>query len=66
MGMSKNFYFDNLLLCSETVEEAVSAVGIARQVMVKAGMRLREFVAANPDILRGFPPGYPLAYFVCS
>ncbi|KAL3075945.1 hypothetical protein niasHS_012862 [Heterodera schachtii] len=56
MGMARNFYVDNLLICSETASEAAAAVRSARREMAKAGMRLHEFVAADPRILFDIPP----------
>ncbi|KAL3123109.1 hypothetical protein niasHT_000421 [Heterodera trifolii] len=49
--MARNFYVDNLLICSETPSEAVAAIQTARRTMANAGMNLREFVAADPSIL---------------
>lgn len=56
LGIKTNFYVDNLLLCNENAEQAAASVRAAREIMGQAGMRLREFVAADHNVLAGLSP----------
>uniref|UniRef100_A0A914H7N7 CCHC-type domain-containing protein n=1 Tax=Globodera rostochiensis TaxID=31243 RepID=A0A914H7N7_GLORO len=49
-AVSRNDTFD------ETASEAAAAIQTARQTMSIAGMNLREFVSADPTVLKDLPP----------
>jgi len=53
--MAKNFYVDNLLLDCASTEEARKMIKEAKEIISRAGMKLREFVSSHPDALMGLP-----------
>lgn len=53
--MSNNLYVDNLLLCCDTAAEATKKAKMAKEVLARAQMRLREFVCLEQNALIEFP-----------
>lgn len=52
-SIRSNFYVDNLLLDCKDPIDARGKIEEAKEIMVKAGMTLREFVSSDPRALEG-------------
>ena len=51
-----NFYVDDGLTSTDTVEEAVEVIAGARKILEKFQVRLHKIVSNSSDVLKAFPP----------
>lgn len=53
--IARDFYVDDGVTSTETVEDGIQLAREARELCAKGGLRLHKFVSYNPDVLSSIP-----------